>query len=171
MNPATIAIAVEARIKVDTTLWVSADSTWTAAVAGGVWCTNATPATVTYPYIVFEVDIPNAEHAFSGVGAAFTITFTIVDGRQNSTNSPGLSRISTLIDRLFGDSMLVTGDRVGPSYGFHNYNLVLAANPQTLVCSATSSVSASIRPGQDEHTTEAVVTYAGFVSATCANAG
>lgn len=122
MNPITIATAIETRVKSDVLLWVTADSEWTAALAGGFWYGRA-GAVLTYPYVVCSLGCIGDANAFQGMGAIYEAEMTIHDVRSRGTD-----RIAYLIDRLIGNAMLSSGTRTNPTYGFHNHNLVLPSN-------------------------------------------
>lgn len=169
VNPATVATAILTRLKADTTLWDSGTSAWKAPLAGGANFVQGSPTTVVYPYLVYGVDMPNAENSFDGEGVQTTVTFQIVDGRQGTPTAPGVDRLATIIDRLIGDAMLASGTRTAPTYGFHNHKLTLPTNTLTAVASAMSWVSSSLGPGQEEHLVEATVTFTLFVSAQAVN--
>jgi hypothetical protein len=64
---------------------------------------------------VWGVDY-NADNAFDGIMGEGTVTFAAYD-----LQSQGTTRLEVLIDRLIGDSMLASGNRTAPTYGFHNH--------------------------------------------------
>lgn len=117
--------AILDRIKADTGtggLYVS--SAWsTSILAGGAWAHYGVPpttSTVLWPNLVYTVSM-EAEHGFIDDGFQLTITFDVRDEISN-----GIARVSSVLDRLFGDAVLQTGRT--PTYGFHRHNLVLGTN-------------------------------------------
>jgi len=141
MNPMPIAKAMLTRIKTDTLLWVAADSTWTAAIAGSWWMGRG-PSVLTYPYAVLSLSMVEPQNAFQGMGAAYEAEITIHD-----TRAVGDDRIEYLIDRFIGDAMLSSGTRTTPTYGFHNHELVLPTNTLGMSGAAMTWLSSDFAAG------------------------
>jgi len=167
MNPATIADAIETRIKADTTLW--SGTAWLAPLAGGFTFVEDEASSAVYPYIVCGVECGDFQHAFTGMNCTAIVTFRIVDGRMLTPSAPGIARVGSLINRIVGDAMLSTGTSTVPTYGFHNHNLVLpvdaTANVQGLsATNMTLDGSATLEPGATPRTLVAVLAFAVQVS-------
>lgn len=165
MNPAVIARSILTRLQADSTLYTAGD--WTSALAGGASFNKANPQGLTYPFIVYSVDW-SADNNFNGMEGPLSITFTIID-----TDNDGTSKIEVLIDRLIGDSMLSSGARTLPTYGFHNYKLATpslgSTNVQGITCSEFNLESASISPGDTVSVNQATVTFSARAGNQAAN--
>jgi hypothetical protein len=166
MNPAVISRAILTRLQADSTLY--SVGAWTSALAGGAGWPKGNPATApAFPNIVWGVDY-NADNAFDGIMGEGTVTFAAYD-----LQSQGTTRLEVLIDRLIGDSMLASGNRTAPTYGFHNHPLALpsigSTNVQGAVASQLDFKSATIGPGDTDETLTATVTFTIRTSNTAAN--
>lgn len=165
MNPAVIARAVLTRLKADTTLY--SGGTWTSALLGGASFNKANPQGVSFPYLVYSVEW-NADNTFTGIRGQFTLTITVLDSDDNGTN-----RLETVVDRLIGDSMLSSGTRTAPTYGFHNHKLALpsigSTNVQGAVSTELNYASATISPSDTPNVNQATVTFTGETSNEAAN--
>lgn len=165
MNPAVVARAVLTRLKADSTLYTG--GAWTSSLAGGSNYLRASPASLLFPFIVYSVDW-EADNNFSGLDGASVLSFDIYDEVDQGT-----SRLELVIDRLIGDSMLSSGSRVAPTYGFHNHALSLPAlgsdNRQGAVSERWSLARCSIGPSDTLQANQATVVFSGRVSNNAAN--
>jgi hypothetical protein len=165
MNPAVVARAILTRLKADTTLY--SGGAWTSALAGGSSFNKASAQTLTFPYLVYSVEF-NSANTFTGLMGEVQITFTVLDD-----DASGTSRLEVVLDRLIGDSMLSSGTRTVPTYGFHNHKLALPAigstNVQGAVCSELDMVSSSISPGDTVSVNQATIVFRAQVSNEAAN--
>lgn len=167
MNPCVISRAILTRIKADSTLW--SGGAWTSALAGGAaWPKGDPTVSPTYPNIVWGVEW-NADNVFDGIMGEGTVTFAIYD----VLGSAGTDRLEVLIDRLIGDSMLSSGNRTTPTYGFHNHKLALpslgSTNVQGAVASEMNYTGCTLQPGDTDTTLTATVTFNIRTSNTAAN--
>lgn len=166
MNPAVISRAILTRLQADSTLY--SGGAWQSALAGGAAWPKGNPATApTYPNIVWGIEY-SGDNTFSGIMGDSTVTFWIYD-----LQSEGTDRLEVLIDRLIGDSMLSSGTRTAPTYGFHNHKLALpslgSTNRQGAVAAEMNYTGATIGPGDTDTTLTATVTFTVQTSNNAAN--
>jgi len=120
LNLQIVIDAVLDRIKIDTTLY--ATGAWTAALPGGITAIlGPQSASPSFPYGVINATWGEDNGAFEAVGAAFTVTITVVDKRENATD-----KLLTISNRLMGDSMK-QATRL-PSYGLHRWTPTLTTD-------------------------------------------
>ena len=166
MNPAVVARAVLSRLQSDSTLY--SGGTWASALAGGASFNKANPSGLTFPFLVYSVSWSADQTPFDGIDGRCEITFTIYD-----EDIQGTSRIETIIDRLIGDSMLSSGTRSVPTYGFHNHLLALPSLGTTNVQGANSErwslVSSEIAPAESVQANQATLVFSGRVGNVAAN--
>ena len=88
-------------------------------------------------------------------------------------DTEGTSRLETIIDRLIGDSMLSSGTRSTPTYGFHNHLLALPALGATNIQGANSErwtlISSEIAPSETVQANQATLVFSGRVGNLAAN--
>jgi hypothetical protein len=130
VNPCVVARAVIARIKADTTLY--SGGAWTAALGGGASYNRGKPESLVFPFIVFDLSW-SGDNNFTGIEGNARLSFNIYD-----IDERGLDRIENLVDRLIGDSMIASGTRGTPTYGFHNHDLQLGVTGATNILGWTS---------------------------------
>jgi hypothetical protein len=165
MNPAVIARAIVTRLQADSTLY--SGGSWTAALAGGASFSKGPPTGLSYPFIVFGVEV-TAENYLGGLEGPIELTFTIFD-----SDDQGTDRLEGLIDRLIGDSTLASGSNSAPTYGLHNHPLALPSLGADNVLGASSSqlnfTGANIGPSDTVNVNQATLTFNGRVSKQATN--
>lgn len=122
--------AVIARIKNDSTLYTG--GAWTAALAGGASYNRGKAESLVFPFIVFDLSW-SGDNNFTGIEGNARLSFNVYD-----VDERGLDRIENLVDRLIGDSMIASGTRGSPTYGFHNHDLQLGVVGATNILGWTS---------------------------------
>lgn len=139
MNPCVISRAILSRIQADTGTGGLYSGPGYKYITGANYNLGA-PESFTNPYLIWEVDIID-DHAQGAMGCDFNVTFTANENSRSATDN-----LEIVIDRLTGDSVLVTGSNGVPTYGFHNHLLVLPTNTLTATATQMTRVSAHIAP-------------------------
>lgn len=161
----TVCRAIEDRIKADTgTGGLYLSGAWnTTILQGGAWAMNARPTVAPaslFPYLVFGVQAQGT-HGFIDDLFECTATFNVYD-----ESVQGLSRISSVLDRLFGNAVLVSGRT--PGWGFHRHTLVLSTNDYSATGGDMTCKSLSVEP-LDEHRNQGTISFDFTFSALAAN--
>jgi hypothetical protein len=161
----TIERAILDRIKADTGtggLYVS--GAWnTTFLSGGAWANTGRPNVARaslYPYLVYSMNATGA-HGFIDDAWEVSITFTVYDEPIN-----GVSRITSVLDRLFGNAIITSGRT--PTYGFHRHVLVLSTNDYSAVGGDVTCKTMSVE-ALDENVVQGTITFDTTFSALAAN--
>lgn len=108
MNLAALTLVIEGRLASD-----NGAGGIVGLLTGGYSNAQASPAP-SYPYMVYNVTAASEMDAFGADVVEVTVDFHIYDSTQN-----GLTTITSVLDRLFGDKGAAT-------YGFHRWKPTLS---------------------------------------------
>lgn len=159
MNPCVISRAILSRIQADTGtggLFSASGGTAYNIITAANFNLGA-PQSFTAPWMVWDINLIH-DNTMPGMQANFDITFYANDDSANAN-----ANLELVIDRLIGDSMLSTGTRAVPTYGFHNHRLALPSNTMNATASEMTMVSARIAP-DDPRYLVATAIFKGIVS-------